>query len=420
MYSLLSTKGLDKRGLGDWVDVDAGPKPLFELFLRYENLLLELSNANTFEYGWTSINDFPLPLRTSNVTLNEWLSNAPDHSIKLFSDTADQGGNESGKQADYVRSLFLNDYGFSQKLINRNFHPDAELAPDQMIDLMLSHKDIDYYGDIVENAVFKVNGLFHRAESLEEGIIVYEGGRTMVRGNDNRAGLLDFKALGGCSTVPFTDDMLLNHDGRDIAKAAYFKFPMSLQGKSVLLVMSGMLYFIDPVLDFIGGDKIKVNFRFIDLLSQYYATRGILERDSTFPLEDYGDNPTLVKREDAYSEEYIRWTMKMSQSFFIVVNTPRLTVRTTLLDNCQDPGVYRTAGHAYPDLPVRIGHGYFPDFNVQERETTYVLSIPNYLTKRNMRAKTASDELRYTMDQQYGYHPVDFADASQIKITAGM
>ncbi|ELF5187172.1 hypothetical protein RBD99_002846 [Salmonella enterica] len=418
MYSLLSAKGLDKRGLGDWVDVDAGPKPLFELFLRYENLLIELSNANTFEYGWTSINDLPLPLRTSNVTLNQWLNTAPDYSIKLYSDTADQTTN--GGDPDHVRALFLNDYGFQQKLINRNFHPDANLAPDQMIDLMLSHKDIDHYGDIVKNSIFKVNGLFHLAEALPEGIIVYEGGRTMVRCNDNRAGLLDFKPLGGCEAVPFTDDMLLNAEGRDISKAAYFRFPMSLQGKSVILVMSGMLYFIDPVLDFIGGDKIKVNFRFIDLLTQFYATRLPLYRDSTFPLELDTATGELVDSRELYTEKYIRWVMKMSQSFFVVVNTPRMSVRTTLLDNCQDPGVYRTAGHAYPDLPIRIGHGFFPEFNVHERESFYVVSAPNYLTKRAMRHKSAQSDYTFTLDQQYGYHPVDYADASQIKITAGL
>lgn len=418
MYRLLSAKASDKLSLGDWVDLDAGNQPLFSLFLRYNNVLLEISNDSSLEQGWASINDFPISIRTSGVKLNDYLSQAADRTIKLYSETPLKA-NDSGKP-NYVRSLFANDYGFTQKLINRNMHPDSDLAPDQQIDLMLKHSEIEDYESIVDNALFTVNGLVHRAEAIEEGIMVYEGGRSIVKVNDNRVGILDFKALGGITTYPFKDEYLIVHPDKDVSKTAYFDFPFSLEGKSVLLSMGGFLYFIDPVVDYVGGSKIKVNFRFIDLISQYFANVDKVFRPDDFPLTKSLMVEDRVEISEFYTEAYIRATMHLSQSFFIVVNTPRMTVARTRLDKCFDAGNYRTVGKNYPDLPVRIGHGFLPEFNVLERDKFYVVSCPHYLTKNSIRHTTAESDLRYTRDIQYGYHPTDHAEATQLLITESL
>lgn len=419
MYTLLSAKGLDKLSLGNWIDLDdAGNQPLFTLFLRYENVLLQLSNPSSLEQGWASINDFPVPLRTSGVKLNDYLAVAANNTIKLYSETPVKANNT--EEPNYVRSLFANDYGFKQKLINRNMHPDSDLAPDQQLDLLISHEEIEDYQSIVGNALFTVNGLLHRAEAIEQGIMIYEGARTMIKANDNRVGILDFKALGGVTTYPFKDEYLIVHPDKDISKTAYFEFPFSLDGKSVLLSMGGFLYFIDPVVDFVGGNKIKVNFRFIDLISQYYANVDMIYRDDKFPITKFPLVDDLVKTSEFYTEAYIRATMHLSQSFFIVVNTPRITVARTLLDKCFDAGNYRTVGKNYPDLPIRIGHGYLPEFNVLERERFYVMSCPHYLTHNSMRHTVPSSDLRYTRNLDYGYHPTDHAEAAQLLITAGI
>lgn len=419
MYTLLSAKALDKLSLGNWVDIEAGNQPLFQLFLRYENVLLLLSNTESLEYGWATINDFPVTIRTSGVKLNDYLASAAKHTIRLYSDTPNKSNSGDGEEPNYVRSLFANDYGFKQKLINRNMHPDSDLAPDQMLDLLISHDEIEDYQTIVKNALFTVNGLLHRAEAIEQGVMIYEGGRTMVKVNDNRVGILDFKALGGVTTYPFKDEYLVVHEGKDISRTAYFKFPFDLDGKSVLLVMGGFLYFIDPVVDYVGHDTIKVNFRFIDLLSQYYGNRTMIYRPEDFPVTPNRFTEDLIDSRDIYTEEYIRATMHLSQTFFVVVNTPRLTVTRTLLDKCYDPGQYRTVGKNYPDVPVRIGHGYLPEFNVMERERFYVMSCPHYLTHNAMRHRNTTDEVTFTRDMDYGYQAVDHAEAAQLLITVG-
>lgn len=418
MYTLLSAKALDKLSLGDWIDIDAGNQPLFTLFLRYSNVLLQLSNSSSLEQGWASINDFPVTLRTSGVKLNDYLAVAADNTIKLYSETPVKANNS--EEPNYVRSLFANDYGFKQKLINRNLHPDSELAPDQQLDLLISHEEIEDYQSIVDNALFTVNGLLHQAEAIDQGIMIYEGARTIVKADDNRVGILDFKALGGVKTYSFKDEWLVIHDGKDVSKTAYFEFPFALDGKSILLSMGGFLYFIDPVVDYVGGNKVKVNFRFIDLVSQYYANVDMIYRPDDFPLTKFTRVDDLLNTAEVYTEDYIRATMHLSQSFFIVVNTPRITVARTRLDKLHDAGNYRTVGKNYPDLPVRIGHGYLPEFNVLERERFYVLSCPHYLTKNAIRHTVPSEDIRYTRNMDYGYHPTDHAEASQLLITASL
>lgn len=420
MYTLLSAKGLDKLSLGDWIDIDAGSQPLFQLFLRYENVLILVSNTESLEYGWATLNDLPVTLRTASVKLNDYLALAAKNTLKLYSDMPNKTDPKSGEKPNYVRSLFANDYGFTQKLINRNMHPDSDLAPDQMIDLLIRHPDIEDYASIVDNALFTVNGLLHRGEVIEEGIMIYEGGRTMVKVNDNRVGIMDFKALGGLTTYPFKEEYLIEHPDKDISKTAYFKFPFELDGKSVLLSMGGFLYFIDPVLDYVGGNTIKVNLRFIDLLSQYYANREFIYRPDDFPITVDMFTPDLVNSLDVYTREYIVATMSLSQSFFVVVNTPRMTVSRTLLDNCQAPGEYRTVGKFYPDLPVRIGHGFFPEFNVCERERFWFISCPHYLKHNATRHRNPNDEITFTRDADYGYRPTEYAEASQLLISVGV
>lgn len=421
MYSLLSAKGLDKKGLGNWIDVDAGPQPMFQLFLRYENLLIELSNPDNYETGWTSIYEFPQSVRTTNITLNDYLAQAANGSIKLVNESTGVSIYDPSKPPEYVRSLFTNDYGFHQKLINRAFHPDAELAPDQQIDLLLSHKDIEYYDKIMEQSLITVNGLIHRAEATDEGILVYDGARSMIRGNDNRVGLLDFSCLKGIKQIPFKDDMLLIHPDKDVSRSAYFKLPESIVGKTIFLVLGGMIMFLDPVLDIVGADKVKVNYRFIDLISHYYATRGIIDYGDRLPLTKYNYiSDDYVQTAEFYTEDYIRAIMSVSQSFFVIVDSPIMTVKRTVLDNCNEPGQYRTAGKFYPNKPVRIGHGYLPEFNVLEREHYYVLTSPHYLTHKATRHKSENTDYRYTQDVDYGYNPVRYSEAVQLTITAGL
>lgn len=415
MYKILKAVGIDKYSLGDWTELEAGSSPIFLLFLKYEKVLIKLSNTVSLESGWMNIYDLPAELRTSGMKMEDYLARAKPYTIKLYTETADS----SATHANYVRSLFANDYGFKQKMVNRNLHPDSDLAPDQMLDLLISHDEIEDYKSIVDNALFTVNGLVHRATAIEQGIMIYEGARTQVKSNDNRVGILDFKGMGGLTVYPFQDDWLVVHEGKEIYKAAYFKVPFDLTGKSVALVMGGFLYFLNPVLDIVGNDVMKINFRFIDLIDQFYSNYEKIFYPEDFPLTRHPIFTDRFVTKEFHTEEYIRAALKLSQSFFVVVNTPKLIIKTIRLDNCQQPGQYRAYSKDYPDLPVKIGHGYLPEFNVVPHNGFYTLACPHYLQEHAVRYKSDISDYKLVRDQQHSSHPVSYAQASQLLILDG-
>lgn len=416
MYTIVSAVGLPKGSIGNWVNITPANSPVFRLYQEYDSVLLELVNIDSQESGWFNIVNIPIGNRTLGIKLSEYLAMLGNNTLVLVPDTPAE---RDPRNINYVRSLFANDFGFKQRLINRNFHMESDLAPDQKIDLFLTHPEIPDYKKITDNALFTVNGLVHRASPMDTGIMVYEGGRTMTKVNDNRVGLLDFKGVGGLTVLPFTDDMLISHPGMNAGNTAYFKMPVQLDNISVLLVMGGFLYFIDPVIDYIAIDRIKINFRFIDLIQQYYANYEIIERPEDFPLTPSALTPDRFVRAEFYTEEYIRATLHLSQSFFVLVNSPKLVVNAVPLDNCKTPGQYRTADTVNPDIPVRIGHGFFPEFNRSERATNYTLGVPHYMLKHPMRYTTLLQEPDLIRDQQYGYDASEYAPASQLLITDG-
>lgn len=418
MYKILNAVGIEKSSFDGWKEIGpvaAGNSPIFLLFLQYDKVLLKLSNPESMEMGWANIYDFPEPIRTSGVKMVDYISQAKPHTIKLYSDDANVGEN----QVKYVRSLFANDYGFVQKLVNKNFHPDSNLAPDQMLDLMISHPEIQDYQPIVDNALFTVNGLIHRGVALEKGIMLLEGGRTMVKSNDNRVGILDFKGVGGVTCKTFEDSWLTVPAGKDAYKASYFTLPFDIAGKSLMLVMGGFLYFIDPVIDVVGVNRIKINFRFIDFISQFYANYDRIYRPEDFPLTPHPVFKDRFVTQEFFTEEYIRATLKLSQSFFVVVNTPKVIVRTAKLDRCNTPNEYRYYGEGYPDMPIKVGHGYLPEFNVFERAHFYSVRLPNSLRSRPVRTKSVLEDYKLVRDQNFSDMPKVYADAERLIIMDG-
>lgn len=414
MLQLLSASAVVAGTYGNWTTVDVGNTPLYKIYQRYSAVLLRVYDTDTGQNGYVDLYTLPVVTRSSPMTLNSYLAIAVGLTVMTVNETATRG-------TQYVAHYFASAYGYTVKGFNNKFHEDTELLPDQKIDALLYHPDVTDYRRLQASALFTVNGLVHRSDISDTGVILYQGGRTITLGGDQRIGVLDFSTLGNLTTVPITDAMIkaVNAD-ISLYDVVYFDLPEPLEGKTVFLVLGGVLFAVNPAFDVVGSQRVKVHLSRIKLIDQFYKTYQTLDL-SELPLTRDSNLPTQFVVNEFKTDAFVRAYLKLSQSFFVVLDTTGVTVQERKLDFTDHPGIYRSWESALPDLPVRVGDR-FAAYNVKEQDGFWTFSVPHATLDNKMKDRGGEQDsmgVNYQLvrDQNESYHPHYYANAEVVYIT---
>lgn len=387
MLRVISAEVIAAGTYGGWHSAQLTGVPLFQIFQRYSAAIVRVYDTVAETNGYLDLYQLPVVVRSTPMELDAYLAIAVG--IVVLPDDARVAGT-----VPQVRSYFANAYGYALKGFNNLFHPDTELLPDQKIDLLLYHSDITEYRRLQENALITVNGLIHRVDYTENGLVIFEGGRTVIKCNDNRISVLDFTELGGIHTVPITPDMIRSaNDTLSLEDSLYIDLPETLEGKTVFLVLGGILYLMDSAFDMVNSQRLRLTLKRYDLVEWFFDNYTRLDLSELPMTLDVNDPKKFVEGE-FHTDAFVRAVLAMSQTFFVVVPTTGLTIEKVRLNETDMPGLYRTQDGVLPDVPVVIGNGYLVSYNVEYQWGFNALAVPNNVAfNRVWKTTTKSDNL---------------------------
>ncbi|UQT03119.1 putative virion structural protein [Serratia phage vB_SmaS-Totoro] len=397
MYQIVTAQAIPKGNYGDWQNVNLKGMRLNDIFQLYHICMVQLHDPDKNITGWLDLYQLPVQLRTSPAIIEEWL--AISSPLTLFED------DPSGLKGDhYVRAMFANAFGITTTGINFSFAQNENLLPDQRVDIMLKKDGIEDYDRIVRNALFTTNGLIFRADTLPNGGICLLGaGAAASRYNDNRVGILDFSDIAEIKTYNITDEMIRG-GGKDLplARGFFIDLPENLVGKTVGIVIAGQMHLLNGTLSVVGDSRVRFNTQLLDFPDIYYSTYNALNL-SSIPLTVDQNAPDQFVTSQFTTDESIKAFLQLSQSFLFIIESNNIIVENLKIKGTELPGMYISPGQALPDLPLQVGSGFIVEYNVEERDGFWAVSVPHHNYDNWIRHSTSVTDATVIRDQRYGY-----------------
>ncbi|AGX01916.1 virion structural protein [Erwinia phage PhiEaH1] len=387
MLRVISAQVIAAGTSGGWQTANLADVPMFQSFKRYSAAIVRVYDTVADTNGYLDLYSLPVVTRSSAMTLKAYLEIAVGLIVLTDSPV-------TRSTTPRVASYYAGAYGYALKGFNNNFHPDTELLPDQKIDLLVYHNDISDYRRLQANALFAVNGLFHKSDYTEDGIVLFDGGRTVTKGNDNRVTVLDFSSLGGVTLLPITNEMIRStKDTIGLEDSLYIDLPETLEGKTLFVVIGGMLYPLNSSFDMVSSTRVRLTLKHYDLVEWFIDNYTLMDL-SALPMTMDVNDPAKFVEGEFHTDAFVRAVLTMSQTFFVVIPTTGITVEKVRLGETDQPGLYRAPNDADPDVPVMIGNGYVVAYNVSYQWGFNALAVPNnQMFNRIWKTTTKEDNL---------------------------
>lgn len=280
---------------------------------------------------------------TPGSSIQEWLTSQANVPLK-------QAKVKPGKDPLYVKleRIFTNGYFHYPGDVNLTKDRQSELFADSAPDLLVKHykysSGIDYR-KISDYSLFTVNGVFYRSFGRSDGVYLLGCGFDYIKNRqDLRVGALNFEKLGKITTIPITNDNLIEQDGTGPKRYRIKVTETSLDNKTVWIVINGQLIVDTEMLYRVSNDHMAISPTAFDAMSHYQTYR------------EYCRTPILtdMSKFDKYKKE----ALLMHNSFLVVIDNPTLGVETIPLANHLYPNVLHTETRF--QHPIVLDNGLFP------------------------------------------------------------
>lgn len=214
-------------------------------------------------------------------------------------------------------------------------------APEaQRTEVQLFRKGTDM-GFFTNHCLTTVNGYFYANESDGKVSYIPHAGKSLFRSRQNQVGFLSFEKIGAVQQVP-----ILSSHVRPAALAgklserAHIDLPnIDLTNKTVLLVLAGHLHFLgDGVFWPVSNNTFCLDMEKVPVLERFYESRHRLDYTSMH-LTEWADKEAIQLAE-FYSDPSMLGYIAHEQSFFVVVDTLRITKQRLHIKNFKRPGIF--------------------------------------------------------------------------------
>lgn len=362
-----------------WVEEDIANKPFKEIYQEYREVYFILTSPFHSEEVSLKLSDISLSykLTNSNLKPQEWLNSLGNVSLAV---------SDFFPGLDLVYAKYRNAWraGYDIQPVSRTMHPDIYQDDFDKCDIRLTKDGVDYQR-MFDECLVTVNGLFHRTNFVSDALHVIDAGKSGRYANENHVGIYHLGKLGKLTTIPIKEeDIFKGSEDKPLGEKAYITIDTEedLTNKSVLLCISGYLHYPGKQVNRVGINKYSVDFKNYPLVHRFYEARKTIDyRDIESLMSKSTVNVDQIAVDEIYSDAVIKALLTMSQSFFVIVDTPELHCELNLVEHDGLPGTY--IHNEFPVYPVIAGLGKFHDYWVKEEDSKYVIKVkhglePNY------------------------------------------
>lgn len=235
------------------------------------------------------------------------------------------------------------------------------------------------YGHLFRHSLVSVNGFFHLTDTdTVNGLVVQDANKSWVHCGQNQMGLLSFAKVGQLQCIPITDAMITQTE----ARMPVVRLPESIGDKQVLMVLGGYLHLPNPVIfQRLNATDFQINFNAIKWPERYQESRQYIDLTG-LPLTHPPGNQNVLSLTELYSDPVIRAYLKLSQSFFVVLDTPHLYHQMHQVRKSKLPSMYMAYRKPVESLVTELGR--MPEYWSREEHGQWVLTIYNGYTENKV------------------------------------
>lgn len=357
---------------GKWIERDLSDTPVKDLFVEFEKVYIVLSHP--LIEGQIALNRDSIPKHMApmliTATVNDWLASLGTLSLPTTNEVPDI-------EVVYAKYRDAWQAGYDINPVGRDLHPDQAIPDADKVDLRLTRSGIDYY-KMYKECLITVNGLIHRNNFTSNGLHVIDGAK---KKNNNLVGIYHLGELGMVDQVPILPEHVIKGPNEQpLSEVVYLKLDDSVDiaNKSVLLSIGGYLHYPDTMVKQAGERLWRIEFKDYPWPQRYLEMKKLIDVSN---IERHLDKSTVnddqIDVSQLYSEMVINELFTLSQSFFIVVNTPELILEKEHLEFTQLPR--RFVSHSPAEYPLIFGLGKMYEYWVKKEHKQYLLALHDTL-----------------------------------------
>lgn len=250
--------------------------------------------------------------------------------------------------------------GYTVNRAKPGSHYSATALPSEKTELQITRSDVDMER-FSKQCVVMSNGYLYMHDYSNDTVFVDGPGYALNHGKRrNNLGFLSFEKIGNVKQYRITPEMVRKASPQTkIGDKCLVEIPeeVDLTGKTLLVVIAGHLYFMDGVMRQISDRAIRVRTELIPVMERFLESRDCIDYTSLGLANHMGDRFAL---EEFYSDDVMRNYIGHAQSFFLVVDTPRISYAKRWIKSLPIPG--RFISREKPVAPIRVGHNRFAEY----------------------------------------------------------
>lgn len=368
MYQYSKAAAIERSNGAQWLPVDIENLLVYDIFTNYSKVVVELTtiyltapifvDLDTLKVDYASYPGTFAALLVSlgNRTL-EQTDHLPNSVIKYW------------KYSDAFRA------GYKVKLCMAGVNVPANYPESEFHDVALSRPNFDTDLQMLHDyCLVTVNGMLHMTDSDGTSCFVYGAGKTLRKSRLNQLGLISFMDIGKIKKIPITDDMIFGQsDTEALSHRTYLQLNENLTNKSVLLSIGGYLLLPGEAGFTQTSDQIfSINPSALNLLERFFESSNYLDL-SSLGLSTDEDFKDAINVPEFLSDAVFKECLKLSQSFFIVVDAPNLFVNRINIRHSGMPGMFTT--YQDPVYPLAVGYGKLAEYWKTHEDGHWAVSV---------------------------------------------
>lgn len=372
MYSLVSALTLENTTDAQYTVTDVSNTPINLLYSLYSEVYLTLSNPYLPANVFVNMDDLRTQLAGYSGLISQWLGNIGNMTLPTIA-ALPTAGVLYARYSDATRAAYkfsLNKIGFQIPLnYPSDLLPDLQISrPGYSTDLTLINK----------NCLTTVNGFLHPTDSDGTTSYILSGAQTMRRSNNNNVGILSFLDIGTVQTLPIDTTQIYadaSSTGSTLANKTYLYLNQDITGKTVMLSLGG--YLVAPqenIFYQVGNNTFCLHISALPLLERYFESSPYIDL-SSLGLDAYPYGPTAINGAQFLSDTVLTKYLQLPQSFWIIVDTPRLIFTPQYIEASKLPGSFISG--TIPNNPLIVGYGRMAEYWSVYEDGQYSMHVDN-------------------------------------------
>ena len=392
-----------------WTTVDLSNEDLNVMYASYEKVYLTLSNplySNPVYLDMDMVRT-NIPLKIPGVTVTQWLASLGSTSLPTFN-------NAPAFETNTVLYRDAWQAGYNIEPTDMQASLNARLPQGALNDLILTNETLDY-PTFYKYGLVSVNGYLHSTRLSAYGIYVPDGMSTARKLKDNQLGILSFEDVGAIEQVPISPSMIYNRANVEpYSNFVYVNLGRSLRQKSLLFVLGGHLHCMDEAYSIIGDGLVRINMDRIPWPKIFFDTMAAIDFDS-ITWDSTPNNPSQISLSDLYSNKVIGAFLALTQTFFVVVDSPELYLVRHYAGKTKLPGRY-TCASGHQKYPLIGPMGTIVDYTPVWENTLYVLRGRTVYDKEYLFETTPWRKAYSIAPPLYSGESIDYASAFLLEL----